>query len=248
MTRFLRAYLVALALSAIIPEPVLRAQSPGSDFRLRGFYLRGGYTTFNQASIVNWDDRELIVDQGKGMPAFGGGYARLRRESRVGFNVGAQFARTTLDPLRIDKFDQSGAPGSPGTTLSYSAIKYSMLLFDFDLYLVPQTQVPFTFTLGFVLGTGFQSYSVSGDDAEFQNANGSRSTTMFRYGYKLGAKYMPMRRLSIDLEFRPMGAYTSTTTYSDYLYSADGWDYYGSSSTKGGPSERFFSAGLSFHF
>ena len=226
----------------------LRAQDADSKFRLRGFYLRGGYTSFSRALILNWNERELMLNQGKGMPSFGVGYALFPRNFWAGVNVSAQYARTTLDPFRMKKINDPNMPDFPTSTLQYSGINYSLLLFDFDTYLVPSKQVPFAFTLGFVLGGSFQGYSVSGDTEEMLNANGSKSMSMFRYGYKLGCKIMPFRRLSIDLEYRPMSAYTATTTYSDFLYTDGTWDYFGSASTKSGPSERMFSAALSFHF
>ena len=224
----------------------LGAQGSESDYRLRGMYVRAGYLSFNVALILNWDERELMLHQDGRMPSIGVGYAWLPRGG--GLSVNAQYAHTTLEPFRTSKGAGSGGQGPTGPTLSYSEMGYSMLLFDFDVYVVPARQLPVAIALGGVMGGSFQSYSIVGDNEVVQNANGSKSTHMFRYGYKLGVKVMPIKLLSIDLEYRPMSAYTTTISYHDYLYTKDGWDYYGYTTSKSGPSERLLAAALSVHF
>jgi hypothetical protein len=135
----------------------------------------------------------------------------------------------------------------------YNDVSYALLMFDFDFHVFPFEKIPIALTAGFMLGSSFQSYSVKGDNEPYvQNANGPRSPNMFRYGYILGCKIIPYRIVSFDIEYRPMAAYTSTTSYTDYLYSKtiDGvkWNYYGSRSTSEGPSERMFLLGISVHF
>jgi opacity protein-like surface antigen len=235
--------LLALASSAI------SAQEPKTGMALGGWYVRAGYLSFNEALILNWNERDdLMVNQAKGMPALGVGFAVLPRDLRVGLNVGAQYGRTTLDPFGMTKYTDPGMQGANSPTLLYSSASYSMLLFDLDAYLVPSRNVPVALSLGIVLGGSFQTYTVSGDNEQVQNANGNKSMNMFRYGYKIGVKVMPTKHLSLDLEYRPMAAYTSTTHYTNFLYSKGGWDYFGSAHTTEGPSERMTALALSFHF
>lgn len=238
---------LVLALVSFAASPV-RAQEAATKYRLHGFYVRGGFTSFDKALILNWDERELMLSQSKKMTSFGAGYALLPSNSWAGLNVGAQYARTALDPFSMKKITDPNMSGFPTSTLVYKDFNYSLLMFDLDAYLVPSKHVPFAFTLGVMLGGSFQSYAVSGDNETVQNANGSKSMNMFRYGYKLGCKIMPFRFLSVDLEYRPMSAYSSTTELTEFLYTKDGWNYYGKSKSTEGPSEKLVSAGLSIHF
>ena len=245
LTNASRLFLALAVLTATATQ--LRAQDAESRYRLRGFYLRAGYATFSRALVLNWNEREMMLNQSRGMPTFGVGYALLPRNFWGGVSANVQFGRAKLDPFRMNKVTDPNMPPS-GSTLQYTGMDYSLLLFDFDTYLVPSKALPIAFTLGAVMAGSFQGYSISGDAETMLNANGSKSMTMFRYGYKLGLKLMPLRHVSIDVEYRPMSAYSSTTTYSDFLYSDGIWNYYGAASTKSGPSERMFAAALSYHF
>lgn len=237
-----------LALQALTPSAA-RAQEAKTGIQLGGWYARAGYLSFNQALILGWNERDdLMVDQSKGMPSLGIGYAVRPPSMRAGLNVGAQLARTSLEPFATTKYSDPGMQGASAPTLRYGDISYSMLLFDFDAYVLPSPTAPVALSIGVVLGGAFHSYTVSGDNDPVQNANGDKSMNIFRYGYKVGVKFMPTRRLSLDVEYRPMAAYTSTTRYTDYLYTKDGWDYFGSAHTTQGPSERLTAVALSFHF
>lgn len=240
-----RAVLTWLALTASASP----AQESRTGLQLGGWYVRAGYLSFDQALILGWNERDaLMVDQSKGMPALGVGYAVRPPSLRVGLNVGAQLARTSLESFGATKYSDPGMQGPNAPALRYGDVTYSMLLFDVDAYVLPSPTAPVALSLGIVLGSSFQGYTVSGDNDTMQNANGDKAMAIFRYGYKIGVKFMPTRRFSLDLEFRPMGAYTSTTHYSDYLYTKDGWDYFGSANRTEGPSERFTAVAMSFHF
>lgn len=240
--------LVTLTVQALSPAAIRAQESPGG-LQLGGWYVRAGYLSFNQALILGWDERNaLMVDQSKGMPSLGLGYAVRPKHMKVGLNVGAQLARATLEPFATTKYSDAGMQGATAPTLRYGDVSYSMLLFDVDAYVLPTPTAPIALSLGVVLGGAFHGYTVSGDNETMQNANGDKSMNIFRYGYKVGVKFMPTRRLSLDVEYRPMAAYTSTTHYTDYLYTKDGWDYFGSSHTTQGPSERITAVALSFHF
>ena len=229
-----------------------RAQEKEEPDLLNGFFLRGAYTSFNEAMLLSWNERdEVMINQSKSMTAFGGGYAYKPNDFWAGCSASVNFASTKLDPFALSKyFDSPGMTNSP--TLQYADISYSMLLFDFDAHIFPFEKIPFAFTAGFTLGGSFQSYTVAGDTEPVQVANGSKSLNMFRYGYILGVKVVPFHFVSLDVEYRPMAAYTETTHYTDYLYSktinGQKWDYFGSTSTSGGPSEAMWLLGVSVHF
>ncbi|HOI29195.1 MAG TPA: hypothetical protein PLZ15_05475 [Melioribacteraceae bacterium] len=224
------------------------AQEKESEYFLKGFFVRGAYTSFNQAMILNWDEREMMLNQSKNMIAYGFGYALLPKDFWAGLSASANYSTTKLNPFKARKILDSNMPVDFSDLLSYNDIGYSMLMFDFNVHILPFNNFPLALTLGFVLGASFQSYTISGDSSPFNNANGSNSVNMFRYGFILGCKFVPFKFLSVDFEFRPMSAYTETIHYYDYLYSDDTYDYFGSSSTSSGPSERFILIGASIHF
>jgi hypothetical protein len=245
------SFLIALTLCAAGP---VSAQEENDTNLLNGVFLRGAYTSFSQAMLLSWDEHdEIMLNQSKKVLTFGAGYAYVPEDSWIGGSASVNFATTSLEPFAINK-NFGGIDGiSPQTILQYSDISYSLLLFDFDAHILPIGKLPVALTLGFVLGGSFQSYEVKGDtEPILMNANGSKSLNMFRYGYILGCKIVPFRFVSLDFEYRPMAGYTSTTHYTDYLYSKviDGvkWNYFGSSSTTEGPSENMFLMGLSVHF
>lgn len=221
---------------------------------LNGVFVRGAYTSFNQAMLLTWNERdEVMLNQGRKMITVGAGYAYKPDGFWCGASASVNFATTTLESFALNKyFDGVGTMGA-GTILVYNDITYSLLLFDFDAHIFPFEKIPAALTAGFVLGGSFQSYSVRGDNEPYMpTANGSKSVNMFRYGYILGCKIVPFRFVSLDFEYRPMAGYTQTTHYTDYLYSKtiDGvkWNYYGSRSTSEGPSESMFLMGISVHF
>lgn len=249
MRHFVRAIPVVVLTLHALTASAARAQESKTGLQLGGWYVRAGYLAFNQALILGWNERDaLLVDQSKGMPSLGVGYAVRPSNMRVGLNVGAQLATASLDPFATYKYENPGMQGANAPTLRYGDVRYSMLLFDCDAYVLPSPTAPVALSLGVVLGSAFQRYTVSGDNETMQNANGDKAMNIFRYGYKIGLKLMPTRHLSIDLEYRPMAAYTSTTHYSDYLYTKDGWDYFGSANRTEGPSERITAVAMSLHF
>ncbi|NJD22343.1 MAG: hypothetical protein FIA82_06685 [Melioribacter sp.] len=234
-------YLLILIINLFLSGNILAQQEEETEYLLHGFYARGSYTGFNKALLMQYNEHEeILIDQSRKMASYGVGYALLPKDFWGGFNVGVSYCSTKLNNLRL--------PKDPTVNLTYKDISYSMLFCDFDLYIVPTESLPVALTLGFMLGGSFQSYTVTGDNSLVLNANGSKSLNLFRYGYILGVKIMPFKFVSFDFEYRPMAAYTQITEYRDYLYSDDKYDYFGSAKTHEGPSEDFFSLGVSIHF
>jgi hypothetical protein len=224
------------------------AQEVETEYFLKGFFLRGAHTSFNQAMLLNWDEQEVMLNQSKSMIAYGFGYALMPKDFWAGLSSSVNYSTTKLNPFKARKILDSNMPSDFSDLLSYKDIGYSMLMFDFNVHILPFNNFPLALTLGFIMGASFQSYTISGDSSPFNSANGSNSVNMFRYGFILGCKIIPFKFLSVDFEFRPMSAYTQTTHYYDYLYSDDTYDYFGSTSSSSGPSERFILIGASIHF
>lgn len=236
--------LISLFLLILVTTQPIEAQSSADEYLLRGFSLTGGRMSFNKALVMDWNEStEIWLDQSKSYFSFGVGYDYLERNSWIGAGANVRYGSTTLDPFALRP--------NPSIGFSYKDISYSFLLFDGAFYIVPVTELPFAFTLGFSLGTSFHGYTISSDDP-YVPVGGEENFTIFRYGYILGCKIMPLRLVSFELEYRPMAAYSQTTTYElgDFAYTKDNLNYYwakeiGSSS---GMSESMFLMSLSIHF
>src|SRR3990172_8716105 len=92
---------------------------------LNGIFVRGAYTSFNQAMLLTWNERdEFMINQGKKMITFGAGYAYKPDGFWAGFSGSVNFATTTLDPFALDKyFDRVGSM-STVYPLVYNDITY----------------------------------------------------------------------------------------------------------------------------
>jgi len=234
--------LLALSVLLVSAPPSMEAQSNEEEFLLNGFYLRGGRLSFDKALVMYDESTEIWLGQAKGMLSFGLGYDYLEKGSWVGFGVGAHYSTTTLKPFAYEQ-----------TPYSYAAtdVSYSWLLFDGDVYLVPFERLPFAFTVGFTLASSIHGYTLSGNDPT-PGTNGEKSFNIFRYGYILGCKIIPLKVLSLELEYRPMSAYSVTRTYElgDFAFRRDDadWYYIKSTTETEGMSENMFLVSLSIHF
>lgn len=241
--------LFGLVAFIILFPAVIVAQGSGGDNLLNGFFIRAGYTTFDQVMLLSWDEKEFLMDKGKSLVSIGAGYSYIPSDFWAGVSISANYTTTSLEDFKMGKYlDRDILSGGLTNPILYSGISYSLLMFDIDIHLIPIEKFPAVLTIGVMLGGSFQKYSVIGDFESVMNANGDKSLSMFRYGYIVGAKVVPFKFLSIDLQYRPMGAYSEKMHYSDFLYSRDGWNYYGSATTSQSPSESMFFFGISFHF
>jgi hypothetical protein len=245
--------ITSLLISLLFSCATTRAQEKTDTYLLNGFFLRGAYTSFNKAMLLNWDEREVMIDQGKKMISFGAGYAYKPDDWWGGLSVSTNFAATKLDHFRLNKNVSYGESITSDVYLKYNDLNYSLLMFDFDGYIFPFDRIPAALTVGFMLGGSFQSYTITGDTDPFvPNANGPKSLNMFRYGFVLGCKIIPFKFISLDFEYRPMEAYSETISFSGFLYTKeiDGvlWDYYSTRTVTEGPSESMFLMGMSVHF
>ena len=221
----------------------IETQKDAEEYLLNGIYIRAGKISFNKALVMNYDGHsEIWLDQARSVWAFGLGYDYLERGAWGGFGASIHYSTTTLNAFSYQVLS--------AYSISCKDVGYSLLFFDAELYLVPVAKFPFAFTLGFTLGSSFHGYNVTGNSAI--PVYGKQNFSIFRYGYILGCKIVPLRILSLELEYRPMAAYSTTTSYElgDFAYSKDGTNYYwakkiGSSE---GMSERMFLMSLSIHF
>ncbi|MDP2886046.1 MAG: hypothetical protein Q8P51_13610 [Ignavibacteria bacterium] len=233
---------LALCLLLVSAPLSMEAQSNEEEFLLNGFYLRGGKLSFNKALVMYDETTEIWLGQAKGMLFFGLGYDYLEKGSWIGCGVGAHYSTTTLNPFAYEQ-----------TPYRYAAtdVGYSWLLFDGDVYLVPFERLPFAFTVGFTLASSIHGYTLSGSDPT-PGTNGKKSFNIFRYGYILGCKIVPLKLLTLEFEYRPMSAYSVTQTYElgDFAFNRDGADWYHIKSTTEteGMSENMFLVSLSIHF
>ncbi len=236
------------AIILLVPH-LLSAQNKSGGDLLNGFFVRAGYTTFDQVLLLNWDEKEFLMDKGKSLITIGAGYSYVPSGFWAGITVSANYTSTTLDDFKMGKYiDRDIFGGTVTNPLLFKNISYSLLMFDIDIHLIPIEDFPAVLTAGIMLGGSFQKFTVSGDEESIMNANGEKSMSMFRYGYIVGVKVVPFKFLSIDLQYRPMSAYSEKTHYSDFLYSRDGWNYYGTATTSQGPSESMLFFGISYHF
>ncbi len=231
----------------IISSCTMYAQEIPSEYLLNGIFLRGGQISFSKALILDSDEStELWLDQKKSMISYGIGYDYLPKDSWVGVGGSIDYSTTNLNQFSIEKFASSDI-------LLYSNISYSFLFFDANIYLVPIENIPFAFSIGFTLDGSFHSYKISGDKSQALNVNGNQSMNIFRYGYILGCKIIPLKFISVEFEFRPMAGYSVTHSYTlgDYAYSSGGLDYYyikDDLGSKEGESENMYFIGISIHF
>lgn len=234
--------LITLSLLILTAPGFMNAQNESDKYLLHGIYLRGGRVSFNKA-LVMFDERtEIWVDQAKTTFSYGLGYDYLERDFWAGFGVGAHYCTTSLNSFSYQQGSYS---------YNFKDVDYSLLLFDGDIYLVPFTKFPLAFTFGFTLDGSFHGYTLSANDPA-PGTNGKKGFSIFRYGYIMGCKLVPFDFLSLELEYRPMGAYSSTTSYElgSFAYNKDGTNYYWATKTGSseGNSETMFLMSLSVHF
>ncbi len=243
---YIKKILSIMAMLLIISSYTAYSQEIPSEYLLNGIFLRGGQISFNKALIMHSDESsEIWTNQSKSAITFGVGYDYIEKDSWFGFGSSVSFCNTKLNSFSYNDMVTTDI-------LAYKDLNYSFLFFDCNFYFLPIENIPVALTLGFTLDGSFQSYTVSGDKSLALNVNGSKKMNIFRYGYILGCKIIPFKFLSIELEYRPMAAYSVTQSYTlgDYAYTRDGvdWYYIKDLDEKEGNSESMFYMGISIHF
>jgi hypothetical protein len=240
------ANIAALIISGILFSDSLFAQADKSDLFVGGVYIRVASVQFDKALLLDqWGRDEITLLQRKKTISFGAGVAVIPKDRGFGLNLGANFWTITLENFRMT--DSPYGTESPYDPI-YKDIRYSMLLFDTDLYLTPISKIPIALTLGFALGCSFQSYTFTSDVPEhLWGGAGDRSHIMFRYGTIVGCKLTPWKYFSLDFEYRPMSAY-STTQSLEFVRSDEKYNYYKfTEEKKEGVSEKILVFGLSIY-
>jgi opacity protein-like surface antigen len=171
----------------------------------RGFFLSASFQSmwspvFKGAA----GSGDVQIDQSSGGASFAGGYEYNWEK----FGVGARLA---YFGGRFDGFTASEMPGSP-TSVGYADPKMSFIFFDMIVHWFPVANV---FGLnGFLgLGSGTESYAISG--SSFPEWNGTKSISEFDFSYGLGVRFNPITRLSLLAELRwvPGNAVTAPDSY-----------------------------------
>jgi Outer membrane protein beta-barrel domain len=203
----------------------------------RGFYIGAFYTgistpTFRMAS----GGEELAVPQSSSTPGFMAGYQYDL--GKFGFGARILYWHTS--------FKNFGAPEMPGspTYVSYADPAFTHISFDLiiEWVCVQTLRVGLYGFLG--MGSSTESYTISG--SVFPEWNGQKSLSEFDYSYGLGAKFSPIKLISIIAEIRWMPG--DRTTDLEYLYTKGGYDYFKVGDSYTTNFTTFASAGLSFHF
>jgi hypothetical protein len=171
----------------------------------------------------------------------------------IGFLAGYDFAWNALGVgARIvysgGAFQDFAAPQMPGMTFApyakYTDPKLSFIFLDLLLSWYPGGSGLFGVYGYLALGSGTESYTISGSD--FPQWNGSKSLTEFRYGFGGGLRFTPLRFISLVGDLR-LVAGDLVTEYTDFLYSDGTWNYYGNANQKT-KYTTLLSFGLSINF
>ncbi len=230
---------VFLAVQMFLLSIVLSAQAQETQSELtrpKGFYVSSYYTSvadpfFKQPS----GSSELSVSQSASTFGFNVNYLYL--DDDFGGGLGITYWST--------KFNSFQAPAQEGSTnyVAYKDPSLSLFFVDLQLHVLPW-KIPLSFYGMLGLGSGNETYTISGATSPFTSWNGPKDISEFQYSYGLGIQVFLWKFISLQTEIRWVPGQL-TTEYRDYLYSKDGYDYFGSSNQKTENQIKMFSLGLS---
>jgi hypothetical protein len=227
-------FVLALAASNIPSFAQLVQEFPRAQ---KGFYIGAFYTgidtpTFRMAS----GHEEIAIPQSSSMPGFMAGYQYDL--GKLGLGARLLYWHTS--------FVKFAAPEMPGSIyyVNYADPAFTHISFDLivEWICVQKLRVGLYGFLG--MGSSTESYTLSG--AVFPEWNGQKSISEFDYSYGLGAKFSPIKLLSLIAEIRWMPG--DRTSDLEFLYSKGGYDYFRVLDTYTTNFTTFASAGLSIHF
>ena len=204
--------------------------------RPKGFYVSGYYTTvmgpfFRQPS----GNDELTVSQSNTTPAFNLSFLYL--DDDFGGGIGLTYWSTTFGSFQAPVMEGSN------NYVAYKNPSLSMFFVDLQLHVLPwKAPISFYGVLG--LGSGNETYTISGATSPFTDWNGSKDISEFQYSYGFGLQIFLWKFISVQAEIRWVPGQL-TTEYSDYLYTKDGYDYYGKADQSTANFIKLFSLGIS---
>ncbi len=232
--------LMGIGILCAAASPVFGAVEKASGYGPpRGFYLGGFYHSMG-GPLFRYPSGsdELSISSTAGSVGFFAGYDFVW----TSFGAGARLIYAG------GAFPNFSAPEMPNMTfgpkVKYTDPRLSFIFLDLMLSWYPAKSGLFG-VYGFLgLGSGTESYTLSGSD--FPEWNGAKSISEFDYSFGGGVRLTPIRYISLFGELRLIAG-DLVTEYSDYLYSDDTWNYYGSA-TQSTKYTTMFTFGLSINF
>jgi opacity protein-like surface antigen len=216
--------------------PAESQEPPVELTRPKGFYISGFHTRvmdpfFKQPS----GNDELTVSQSADVISYNLSYLYL--DDDFGGGIGLTYWNSSFDSFQ--------APAQDGSTnnVAYKNPSLSMFFVDLQLHFLPwKAPISFYGVLG--LGSGNETYTISGATSPFTDWNGAKDISEFQYSYGIGVQVFLWRFVSLQTEIRWIPG-QMTIEYSDYLYTKDGYDYYGKANDKTENHISLFSFGIS---
>ncbi len=201
-----------------------------------GFYGSVFYSSFHDPIFRGpGESGEVSVPQIRSAVGFNLSYLYLSDD--VGGGISFVYWRT-----QFDSFQAPVMPGSPDN-VAYKNPDYSVFFVDLQFHVLPW-KIPLSFYGVLGLGSSTETYTISGAKFPFADWNGPKSISQFQYSYGLGIQVFLFRNVSLQTELRWIPG-DLTTEYTDYLYSKDGYDYFGSADQRTDHHVKIFSVGLS---
>lgn len=231
---------IGIGILCVAASPVFGAgEKTSANGPHQGFYLGGSYHSMGSPLFRYPSGNEELS-----IPSTAGG---------AGFFAGYEFAWTSFGAgARLiyagSAFPGFSVPEMPGMTfgpnVNYTDPKLSFIFLDLMLSWYPVTS-GFFGVYGFLgLGSGTESYTLSG--ADFPDWNGAKSISKFDYSFGGGLRLTPIRFVSLFGELRLIAG-DLVTDYTDFLYSDGTWNYWGNATQKT-KYTTLFSLGLSVNF
>ncbi|MGA2586265.1 MAG: hypothetical protein ABSF88_04470 [Candidatus Aminicenantales bacterium] len=231
---------IGIGILCVAASPVFGAEEKASaNGPHRGFYLGGFYHSMG-GPLFHYpgEGEELSISATAGSMGFFAGYDF----AWASFGAGARLIYAG------GAFPNFSAPEMPGMTfgpnVKYTDPKLSFIFLDLMLSWYPVESGLFGVYGYLGLGSGTESYTLSGSD--FPQWNGAKSISKFDYSFGGGVRLTPIRYVSLFGELRLIAG-DLVTEYSNYLYSDDTWNYYGSA-TQSTKYTTMFTFGLSVNF
>lgn len=203
----------------------------------RGFYIGVFYTGLNTPTFrLPSGGEEIAGLQSASLPGFMAGYQY--ESGPIGLGARVVYWHTSLQNFVVPQM-----PGSL-TMVSYADPAFTHITLDLliEWICAQRLGVGIYGLLG--LGSSTESYTISGSD--FPDWNGQKRLSEFDYSYGFGAKFAPLKWISLIAEIRWMPG--DKTSEFEFSYSEGGWDYYHVTDTYTTNYTTLASAGLSLHF
>ncbi len=240
--RFRHVLAVSATLAIVLSLAGAASAQSAEKKAFRGFYLGALYSSMSNPHFRGPSGSgELPIPQSASAPGFMLGYDI----GAGGFGLGARLVYFHAAYKSFATTEMPGMPVEWATFVQYADPKFTHISGDLMVYWLPFRGVTFGIYGLLGLASSSESYGISG--STFPEWNGLKSIGEFDYSYGLGLRFSPLRMISAFGEIRFIPG-NLTTTYHDYLYSDDTWDYFGHSHSYTANTSSLLSFGLSVNF